>query len=158
MAKRRPPPRIPLPFGMRFDHVGPLNAEVHRIFTGLYPGNGGEALARLLHSDEPLDPHTGAVLARALDEAIAGNSNAFRLEYRAPSDGFRSWQEYADSAAKWQAIADEYERLATSEGLGKQRAYQRIIDDGLAKSDRSIDEARKYAREALMKVRKCDEG
>ena len=158
MGKRRPPPRVPLPFGMRFDHAGPLNAKVHRIFTRLYPGNGGEALAELLRSDEPLDQHTRAVLARALDEAIAENKNAFRLKYSAPSDGFRSWEEYADSAAKRQAIADEYEHLTDVEGLEKQRAYQRIITAGLAKSDRSIDEAREYARNAIVKVRKRDKG
>ena len=63
---------------------------------GLYSGDGGAALAELLRSDEPLDPHTRAVLVRALEESIAGNKDAFRLSFKAPSDGFRSWEEYAE--------------------------------------------------------------
>ena len=150
--------KVLLPFGMRFDHAGPLNAKVHRIFTGLITCNGGAALADLLRSDEPLDKHTRAVVARALDEAIAQNNDAFRLRFSAPSNGFRTWEEYADTAAQRQAIADEYERLTRVKMLSKQRAYQAIVDAGLAKSDRSIDAARKAAREAIIKIRKRSEG
>ncbi|MGI8705156.1 MAG: hypothetical protein ACR2JJ_05090 [Sphingomicrobium sp.] len=112
-------------------------------------------MAALLRSDEPLDSHTRAVLARALDEGMADNKACFRLKFVAPADGLKSWQEYVDTAARHQAIADEFNRLDAA-GVPKQKAYQAIIDAGLAKSDRTIDEARKYAREAIFRIRKVD--
>ena len=42
--------------------------------------------------------------------------------------------------------------------MPKQKAYQTIIDANLAKSDRSIDDARKQAREAGVRITKRSEG
>ena len=141
------------PAGLRNDHAGPLNAEVHRIFSGIYSGDGGAALAALLRSDEPMDDHARAAVVSALEAAVAGNKNAIRLKFVGSSDGSRSTERHWEAEEKQLRIVEKYERLR-AEDIPKQRAYQSIISAGLANTDKTIDNARKRIRETSTRIRK----
>lgn len=140
------------PAGLRNDHAGPLNAEVHRIFSGIYSGDGGAALAALLSSDEPMDDLTRAVVVAALEAAAAGNKNAIRLKFVRASDGTKPIEANMEVEAKRLAIVEAYERFR-AEGQPKQKAYQSIISAKLANSDKTIDNARKRIRETSTRIR-----
>ena len=147
MAKSRFPDH-----SIRNDLGGPLCAEVHRQLNGVYDRDPEAALIALMRSDEPIDTHTRAAIANAIERWREGRTNTLRLRVVRPDGGGQTLFDDFERAYSLQSIADEFQRLRET-GLTRQQAIGAIVDSGAAKRTK-IEEAIAYSKRTLVRLTK----